>query len=312
MRTRVVVTVLVALVLIAATVVWAAQRRTAPVPVDPDVTLQGGALLVRDTLTGHLAVVDARGDRRQTPAVCARGYTAGDRVLCLGPDPVSPTSYQLSVLDGSFTELRHLPLNGIPTRARVSADGRMLAFTVFVTGDSYLSSGFSTRTGVLDLDTDVLAGSLEDFTVDGRRPPVDANFWGVSFAADDNTFYATMSTGTHFYLVRGDFAAETLTVLDDAVECPSLSPDGTRLVYKKRMPDLSWQLWIYDLRSQRRTQLPEPRRVDDQGAWLDDATVMYGVLDDATGDVDVYALASDGESAPRLLAANAESPAVIN
>ncbi len=311
MRTRVIGTVVVALVLIAATVIWAAGRRTPPVPVEADVTLHGGALLIRDPLTGHLAVVDARGGRRQTPAVCARAYTAGGRVLCLGPDPVSPTTYQLSVLDGSFAELRHLPLNGIPTRARVSGDGRMLAFTVFVSGDSYLTSGFSTRTGVLDLDTDVLASSLEDFSVDGARPPADANFWGVSFADDDNTFYATMSTGTRFYLVQGDFAAETLKVLDDAVECPSLSPDGTRLVYKKRLPDRSWQLWIYDLQTERRTQLPEARRVDDQGAWLDDATVMYGVLDVATDSVDVYSVAADGRSAPALLVADAESPSVI-
>ena len=62
------------------------------------------------------------------------------------------------------------------------------------------------------------------------------------------------------------------TVLADGVECPSLSPDGTRLVYKKRLPDLTWQLWVYDLATQRRTQLAEPANIDDQGAWLDDRT----------------------------------------
>ena len=137
---------------------------------------------------------------------------------------------------------------------------------MFVAGDSYLSSGFSTRSGILDRATGVLATSLEDFRIDGRRPPADANFWGVSFAADDNTFYATMSTGSHLYLVQGDFAAETITVLDDGVECPSLSPDGSRLVYKKRLPDQTWQLWVYRLGSRQRTQLAEPANVDDQPA----------------------------------------------
>jgi hypothetical protein len=46
----------------------------------------------------------------------------------------------------------------------------------------------------------------------------------VSFAGDDNTFYATMATGDHLYPVRGDFTAETPVILDDGIECPSLSP----------------------------------------------------------------------------------------
>jgi hypothetical protein len=46
------------------------------------------------------------------------------------------------------------PINGVPTRARVPADSRIVAWTVFVSGDSYLNSGFSTRTGILDLASD--------------------------------------------------------------------------------------------------------------------------------------------------------------
>ena len=191
------------------------------------------------------------------------------------------------------------------------ADGRMLAWTVFVSGDSYLSSGFSTRTGILDLGTDVLVPNLEDFTLDGRRPPVDANLWGVSFAADDNTFYATMGTGQHLYLVQGDFAAETLAILDDGVECPSLSPDDTRLVYKKRLPDLTWQLWVYDLESHQRTRLAEPGTVDDQAVWLDGQTVAYGKVDERDGSIDVWSVPADGSGAPVVLAADAESPAAI-
>jgi len=218
----------------------------------------------------------------------------------------------VSVLDDQFNPIKDVPINGVPTRARVSADGRMVAFTVFVSGDSYLSSGFSTRTGILDLDAGALTMSLEDFTLNGKKPPVDANFWGVSFTADDNTFYATMATGPHLYLVRGDFAARTVTVLDDGVECPSLSPDGTRLVYKRRLPGLTWQLWVYDLASRQRTQLAEHDNVDDQGAWIDDKTIMYGKLDPSDGSIAVWSVPSDGTGTPTMIIPAAESPSAVH
>ncbi len=205
LRTRVLVAAGAALVLLAVAVFWAVNRPDPQVAVDPTVTLDAPGAVVRDPTTGRLAVV-------------------------------------LDVLGSDLVVQRSLPVNGIPTRARVSADGWMLAWTVFVSGDSYTTSGFSTRSGILDLATDVPTTSLEDFAVtdeDGveTSPPRDANFWGLSFADDDNTFYATMSTGAHCYLVQGDFAAETVTVPTDGVECPS--PDGTRVVDKRRLPDLT-------------------------------------------------------------------------
>jgi hypothetical protein len=311
MRRRVVATVAVAVVLIAVAVLWAANRRQPPVPVDAALTLATRGLLVRDTGTGHLALIAADGSRRQSKATCARAYAAGGKVLCLQPNPTAPGTFQLALLNAAFDAERTVPVNGVPTRTRVSADGRMLGFTVFVAGDSYTSSGFSTRSGILDLGTGVLTSSLEDFTVDGHKPPTDANFWGVSFAADDNTFYATMATGPHFYLVQGDTAAETLTILDDGVECPSLSPDGTRLVYKKRLPDLTWRLWVYQLATRQRTPLAEPADVDDQGAWLDDRTVAYGKRDESTGAISVWSVPADGSGAPTRLADHAESPSVL-
>ena len=308
MRGKIIATVLAAALLITVAVVFAVTRRTAEVAVDSTVSLRPPGLLVRDTTTGHLALVKADGTRAQSQAQCARAYAAGSQALCLYPDPAAPGTLELRVLDERLNTVRTMPINGVPTRARVSADGRILAWTVFVSGDSYLSSGFSTRTGILDLATDTLVTTLEDFTIDGRKPPTDANFWGVSFARDDNTFYATMATGDHLYLVRGDLAARTVTVLDDGVECPSLSPDDTRLVYKKRLPDLTWQLWVYDLATKQRTQLAEPGDVDDQAAWLDDRTVTYAKLDESNGQLNVWSVPADGSGAPTLLAENAESP----
>jgi dipeptidyl aminopeptidase/acylaminoacyl peptidase len=311
MRTKIISTVLAAALLVSIAVLWAITRRGPDVDVDPELTLGSTGTLVRDTKTGHLALVTPDGRRRQSKAECSRGYTAGGRILCLHPDPEAAGTFQLSVLDDHFNPIHEVPINGVPTRTRVSADGRMMGYTVFVSGDSYLTSGFSTRSGILDLATEALASSLEDFAIDGRKPPTDANFWGISFAADDNTFYATMSTGTHLYLVQGDFAAETITVLDDGVECPSLSPDGNRLVYKKRLPDLTWQLWVYDLAAKSRTQLAEPGNVDDQGAWIDDQTIMYGKLDESDGSLSVWSVPADGTGTPTMIIPDAESPSAV-
>lgn len=309
MRARIVIAVLASVVLVAIAVVWAATRPESTVQVDSTVNLHTPGLLVRDTSTGHLALVRADGSRGQTKAECSRAYASAGRAVCMFRDPAGV--FRLSVLDESLNPIKEFPIAGVPTRARVSGSGRMIAWTVFVSGDSYLSSGFSTRTGVLDLQSGRVITTLEDFRIDGKKLPIDANFWGISFAGDDNTFYSTMATGDHLYLVRGDFAAGTLVIMDDGVECPSLSPDERRLVYKKRLPDSTWQLWVYDLGTGERTQLAEPGNVDDQGAWLDAETVAYGKIDENSGQVNVWSVPADGTGAPRLIAENAESPAGI-
>ena len=312
LQTKIVATVVASLLLIGAALGWALTRRpAAPVEADPTITLRTPGVLVRDTETGQLALLKPDGSRTQAKVSCSRAYAAGGQGLCLRRDPVTPNTFQLAVLDDRLNVVEKLPINGIPTRARVSADGRMLSWTVFVSGDSYLSSGFSTRTGILDRETGSLVNTLEDFTLADRKLPTDANFWGVSFAADDNTFYATMATGKHLYLVQGSVATESLEILADGVECPSLSPDGTRLVYKKRLPDLTWQLWVMDLTTQVRTHLAEPGNVDDQGAWLDDRTITYGKLDETSGRVDLWSVPADGSGTPTKLAEGAESPAVL-
>jgi len=313
LRTRVAVAAGAALVLLAVAVLWALTRPEVRVAVDSTADLRTPGTLVRDTTTGHVSVVRPDGSRAQTRASCSRVHAGGGKAVCLRPDPDSPGTFVLDVLGTDLAVERSVPVNGIPTRARMSADGRLVGWTMFVSGDSYTTSGFSTRSGILDLATGVLSSSLEDFAVtdgDGqrRKPPADANFWGISFAEDDNTFYATMATGAHFYLVQGDLAAETVAILADGVECPSLSPDGTRVVYKHRLPDLTWRLEVYDLGSGRRTPLAETGNVDDQGVWLDDRTLAYGKADPATGQVGVWTVPADGSGTPTQLAAGAESP----
>ncbi len=82
----------------------------------------------------------------------------------------------------------------------------------------------------------------------------DVNYWGITFAADDLTFYATLpSTGGKTWLMRGDMGARTLTALRENVECPSLSPDGGRIAYKHRDRPDHWRLHVLDLGDKART-----------------------------------------------------------
>lgn len=265
----------------------------------------------------HLAFVplaDPAGPRALTARTCERAYVTRAGGVCLSTDRGVLNRFRVTVLDAALAQVERLPALGVPSRARVSADGRLAASTVFVTGHSYADTGFSTATTVRDLRDDHDHGNLEDFRVilNGRtyRAP-DVNVWGVTFAGADR-FYATVGSRGETWLVRGDLAARTLTGLTRGVECPALSPDGTRVAYKRRPdPDRAeWRLHVLDLASGRDVALAETHNVDDQAEWLDDATVLYGLP--RTGSAtDVWAVPADGTGAPRVFIPDAWSPAVV-
>ena len=283
---------------------------------DATVTLTPGPRLL--TITDrHLATVDAAdptGPRTVSTVECLRVYAAAGTGVCLRPQ--TAWAYEVVVLAADLRPQRTVAVPGLPNRARVSPSGRFVAWTVFVGGDSYTSSGFSTRTGILDTRTGATVSSLEELSVIHEGKPyrnVDVNFWGVTFAADDNRFYATMSTGGRRYLVRGDLAARTVETLRDNVECPSLSPDGTRIAFKQAIdadPQRGWRLSVLDLATMRVTQTAEQASVDDQAAWLDGSTLAYTLRQD-DGRPDVWSVPADGTGAPRLLIPGAESPAPL-
>ncbi|WP_370409971.1 TolB family protein [Streptomyces fradiae] len=266
-------------------------------------------------LLSTVSLADPSGPRTVTTTRCDRVYTAGGTTACLTPAGAL-SGPRLLVLDERQRTRRTVPLTGLPNRTRVSADGRMVAWTLFVGGDSYAGGGFSTRTGILDTRTGHVIPSLEEFAVfrDGRRHrAADINVWGVTFAADDNRFYATVSSAGRRSLVEGDIAARTLRTLADNVECPSLSPDGRRIAFKQAVgadPAKGWRLSVLDLATLRRTALAETRSVDDQAAWIDDATVAYA-LQRADGTDDVWTVPADGTGRPRVLVPGAASPAVL-
>lgn len=262
----------------------------------------------KPTLNGRVFVVeDGEVRRRSQDLACERVYYAGGSGLCLGVAP-SGVDYTARTFDPGFETEHTITLLGLPSRARVSADGRYGAMTVFVAGDSYLSSptAFSTRTTIVEMATGRQLAQLEQFAVTKDGKPFDAvdfNFWGVTFAKDPNRFYATLATGEHHYLVEGDLAARSMKVLRDGVECPSLSPDNTQIAYKSRIGETDkWHLRVLDVKTLEDHSVAEERSVDDQAEWLDNKTLVYS---DGTN---VYTAPADGSGEEQLLVKDATSP----
>ena len=247
------------------------------------------------------------GPRDPSGLRCERSYFAGGYGVCLTAERGSVTSYQAYIFDDSLRLRHRLPLQGIPSRTRVSPDGRYAAITVFVSGDSYSPGTFSTRTTVFRTHDGSQVGELEQFTIDRDGKPfheIDFNFWGVTFAADGDHFYATLATGGRNYLIEGNLASQHARVIHSGVECPSVAPSGQRIAFK-RLTKSGWHIYVLDLISGKETPLAEKRSVDDQVEWLDNDRILYAFDDD------IWVASADGSGTPAIFLADAYSPAVV-
>lgn len=248
--------------------------------------------------------------RTVTGLTCERVYFAAGQGLCLLTEGGLINQYFAYTFGPDFRPRHKIAMAGLPSRTRISSDGRYGTATVFVHGHSYADGNLSTQTILIDMATGATLGELEQFTVerDGADiKAVDFNFWGVTFAHDSNRYYATLATGGQTYLVEGDVAARTMRVRRENVECPSLSPDNKRIAFKKRMPgrNVTWRVHVLDLETMQETPVNEARSVDDQVEWLDDQTILYAV------DADVWSVPADGSGAPTKFVAQALSPAIV-
>jgi uncharacterized repeat protein (TIGR01451 family) len=277
-------------------------------------------LVAGDNLRNRIAVVPLESpeeSRWLTRLACQRIHFAGGRGLCLSEgggtaaleDSVTSTHAYVFTPD---LQIRHdVALGGFPSRARVSPDGRYGAVTVFVAGHSYADAGFSTETTLIDLERGARIDNLEKFTVTRDGKPfrsVDFNFWGVTFAADSDHFFATLGTGNTTYLVEGSVRARRMETRRENVECPSLSPDGTRLVFKKRASGgsgASWRFSVLALATMSETPLAELRSIDDQVEWLDGDRIVYGDGDN------LWSIPADGTGQPTKFLSQASSPAML-
>jgi hypothetical protein len=280
--------------------------------------------LVRHTANdlsyGRLAV-EEMGNRRATELSCERLHFAAGRGSCLQAQRGAITSYTLILFDEAFSVSAVVRLSGIPSRTRVSPDGRYAATTVFVSGHSYADANFSTVSQIVDAVTGApIIANLElmELWSEGRRvAAADLNYWGVSFSADSNSFYATVGTGKEVYLVQGDIRANRMSVVTKDIECPSLSPDFTRLAFKSRVAGgglARWRIAILDLATLARQQVAESRFIDEQIEWLDSDRVLYTLADPEASSravTDVWAVPADGSGQPTRLLRAAGAPAIL-
>lgn len=286
-----------------------------------DAVPQGPAILFRDASPGdsygHLAVVRlpiGEEPRQLAPLSCERvHYAAGWGVCMVTDESRMPVQYSAFTFNRSFVKGPPIALTGPPIRARISPDGRRGALTVFERGHSYADEEFSTRTIVVDTASGRQIADLEDFAVekDGRPlKSIDFNFWGVTFTRDGDRFYATLKTRGQKYLVKGSVDARRVTVVHSDVECPSLSPNESLVVFKKPLDtEIGWRLHVLDLATGVERPLNQTRKsIDDQVDWFDDEHVVYH--DSASEGTGIWVLSIDGVTPPKLLLTNGYSPAV--
>ena len=249
---------------------------------------------------------------------CDRVHFAAGHGVCLTSDRGVFTTYSAVLFDGQMRPGVRLPLNGIPSRARVSPSGHLAAMTVFLAGQSYAALSFSTQTTILDtVRGEVLIPDLETLSVSRDGAPFrspDFNFWGVTFAHDENRFFATLWSRGKAYLIEGDLANRTARVIYNDVECPSLSPDNTRIAFKRRRGSsgADWHIYILDLKTLTERASGEVRSVDDQMEWLDNEHVLYALSRSENGSgasTDIWVVPVAPGGTPHQLLRGAFSPA---
>lgn len=256
---------------------------------------------------------------------CDRVDFSSGNGVCLHADRGSLTTHYAIGFNDKMQRMWSFKLNGLPSRVRLSPSGRLAAITIFLIGQSYTSLNFATQTMIVNAATgQVLVDNLETFSVTREGAEFkakDFNFWGVTFAQDENRFYATLWTAGNTYLVAGDLEKHTAQVVHDNVECPALSPDNTRIAFKKRRVGgllegrrITWHLTVLDLKTGTETPLGENRSVDDQVEWLDNDHILYALSENekgASASTDIWVLPATANGTPELLLKGGFSPAVV-
>src|SRR5918996_2515273 len=75
-------------------------------------------------------------DRYVSALDCERVHFAAGTGVCLTVNQLVMSTFSARVFGPDFKVRHTIPLAGVPSRARVSPDGRRIATTVFVAGDS--------------------------------------------------------------------------------------------------------------------------------------------------------------------------------
>lgn len=265
---------------------------------------------------GRVAMMPATADgtRHLTTLRCSRLSYAGGRGLCLTEEErdgaVTNVAY---VFDRTFTRGARLELPGVPTRVRVAPAGDIAAVTTYAEEESPEGERLAIESLLIDLRTARAIADLREFHIDvpdgALAGPFD--FASVAFDRDSDRFFATLSTPSARYVVVGSVRARRLRPIAPDVASEALSPDGTKLIVKRRIGDREfWELGVLELSSLAARPVDQGgRTVDDQVEWLDDRHLLYHDASDAG--TSIWVVAADGQSPPRVLVPEAFSPSVV-
>lgn len=272
---------------------------------------------------GRLAIVGADGSRTLLDRRCDRVHVGGPIGACAAPLDGSFGGWETLIFDADEPgfPIRNDYSSPLPSRMRVSPDGSVVSATGFVSGRSYEDVGGDATTivSVVDVATNTLTG-LVQYTYEGSLQFAEdrAQYWGPSFAdPTGDTFYVTAHFGEGPVIVRGDVASKTFSEPLFDGSCPSVSPDGQRLVYKAMRPEGGFDLVVRDLATDETRMLNEARSVDDQVEWLDNDTILYALHPEGEADeivdpsFDIWKLGLDEDAEPEMFIPAASSPAVV-
>ena len=231
-RTRLVALIVICVLAIAAAATYFAfarssadtQMSSAPVVAtssDLDSLLAADRVVFRSTALGtsygRLSVValdDPSGERVVLDSNCERVYATATDGVCITAERGIVAKYGITELNARLAPENSSDLVGLPSRARISTDGSLIATTTFITGHSYAETSFSTET-IIRRDTGEIVGNLEDFTATVDDQPftaVDRNYWGVTFV-DDDAFYVTAASTSlgKTWLMTGSLSERAMT-----------------------------------------------------------------------------------------------------
>jgi len=264
---------------------------------------------------GFVGYIDPTGERHVTELECARLDLNEEIGICLSATAGLGGTGRGLLLDPSLNPTLRFGVNR-PSRAAVSPDGTVVAWTGFSLGHSYLAAGeFATTTQLIAVDRSIGANLEEVFTTYADGELLDdptRNYWGVTFVDSDH-FYATLGTTSGTSIVEGRVSNSRIDVVFENASCPEVSPDGSTIVAKEQRGD-AFQLVAIDTETGARRDLGETRSVDDQVEWADQDTILYALPNpdegtDAQPVFDVWALDVDPGAEPRLIIPFADSPA---
>ena len=265
---------------------------------------------------GRVAMTPATADgtRSLTTLRCSRLSFAGGSGLCLTEEEQEGVVKNVAyVFDRTFQRGARLVLPGVATRVRVAPNGDVAAITTYAEEESPAGERLAIESVLIDLRTARTIADLREFHIDAPDGALTGpfDFASVSFDRDGDRFFATLSTPSARYVVVGSIRDRRVRPIAPDVASEALSPDGTRLIVKRRVGDRGfWELGVLDLASLAARPVDQGgRSVDDQVEWLDDEHLLYHDASDAG--TSIWVVAADGRSPPRILIPEAFSPVVV-